>query len=340
MPSSRSTFSNQKVLLASSAGIAIVAIATIIFRQYRKSNPNKKDNDGDAAAGFGYKVPGHLRRLLHKEHRRKESVRFLAMKKPMYDNIEMYSPDDTLLCTISDKKAAWYIRKNLAAWKVETKSIQLLFEPKGQPSSESNTYNQTHKKNVCVVCGDSKDFMRHYVVPYCYRTLLPDKYKTHMPHDIVILCPDCHLHSDQATQRRQKEMEESLRRYPGSDRPNIPDHALKSVRSAASALCQRRDQIPLDKVKAYENLIKQHFGLDESAWLSKELLEEATTMETSLPNPTYIPGPYLVVSSLAYDEASIRNFILGWREHFIQTMQPRFLPTGWSVESPVHTGEF
>jgi len=259
------------------------------------------------------------------------------MKKPMYDNIEMYSPDGTLLCTISEKKAAWYIRKKLAIWKKKAKSIQLLFEPKGQPS-DSSTYNQTHKKNVCVVCGDSKKFMRHYVVPYCYRTLLPDKYKAHMPHDIVVLCPDCHLHCEQLTQNRQKELENSLRRHSGSERQAIPDHELRSVRSAASALCQRRDQIPPEKTKSYENLIKAHFGLDESAWLSKELLQEATTMETSIRNPEYIPGPHLVVSNLAYDEASIRNFILDWREHFVKNMQPRFLPVGWSVESPVHTG--
>lgn len=331
-------FPKQNLVLASTAGISLLAIAIFIFHQHhrRELSGIDEDEDGDAS-GFGQEVPTHLRRLLHKEERRKDSVRFLAMKKPMYDNIEMYSPDSTLLCTISEKKASWYVRKKLGRWKSKNESIQLLFEPKAQPS-EPNTYNQTHKKNICVVCGESHKFMRHYIVPYCYRTLLPDEYKAHMPHDIVILCPDCHLHSEQATQERQKELEKSLRRHPSSSRPSIPNRSLRSVRSAACALCQRRGQIPSDQVESYENLIKAHFGLDESSWLSRNLLEQATKMETSTPNPSYIPGPYLVVSSLANDEATIRNFIMDWRQHFIETMQPRFLPEGWSIDSPVRTG--
>lgn len=335
--------SSKTLFLASSAGILGFAIAARFAHRFWNERSESKDDGGNDYSSPGEyeggrdKVPTHLQRLLYKEKRRKESVRFLAMKKPMYDNIEMYSPDDALLCTISEKKAAWYIRKNLATWKTENKSIQLLFKPQKQ-SSEANTYNQSHKKNICVVCGDSQKFMRHYVVPYCYRTLFPTKYKTHTPHDIVILCPNCHLHSEQATQKRQKELETSLRQDPTTSDPHIPDRNLRNVRSVASALSKRREEIPPEKVIEYEVLIKQHFGLDSSAWLSKELLLEAMSMETSIPNPNYIPGPLVVVSALASDANSIEKFIIEWRNHFVKTMQPRFLPVGWSVDNPVHIG--
>lgn len=336
------TTSSKSLLLASGVvGITIAVGVAWRLGSYLVSEANDRDdNDPNSSStekgeSLSSRVPTHLKRLLYKEQRRKESVRFLAMKKPMYDNIEMYSPQGVLLCTISIKKAEWYIGKNLAFWKTETKAIQLRFEPKGRPSGEGN-YNQSHKKNVCVVCGDSKKFMRHYVVPYCYRALFPPKYKTHMPHDIVILCPDCHVHSEKSTQDRQKKLERSLRTMPGTDHPHIPDRDLHRVKSAALALCNRREQIPAEKVQEHEATIKKHFGLDESSWLSKELLLQATSMETSIPNPDYIPGPELVVCTFANDEESIKRFIYDWREHFLQTMQPRFLPTGWSIDSPVH----
>jgi hypothetical protein len=129
-------------------------------------------------------LPQHLRRAVWKEQKRKASVRFLAMKTPMYDNIEMYDPDGDLLCTIAQKKANWYVKKDLGTWNKTKTAIHLRFKPKGK---SENVYNQSQKRNVCVSCGDDKHHMRHYVVPYCYRTLLPEKYKTHMPHDIVIM---------------------------------------------------------------------------------------------------------------------------------------------------------
>ena len=62
-------------------------------------------------------LPPHIQRELYKEQRRKKSVRFLALKKPMYDNIEMYGPDGIMLCTIGKKKANWYVnKKGLAVW--------------------------------------------------------------------------------------------------------------------------------------------------------------------------------------------------------------------------------
>jgi hypothetical protein len=156
-----------------------------------------------------------------------------------------------------------------------------------------------------------------------------------LPHDIVILCPDCHIQCETSTHNRQKQLEKSVRKIPGTDRPNIPNRSLHRVKSAALALSNRRDQIPPEKIKEHEATILKHFGLDDTTGITTEVLEQARTMETSTPNPNYIPGPELVVNCLANDEKSIERFILDWREHFLQTMQPRYLPTGWSIDSPV-----
>jgi len=326
-----------------SLSVAAVLGAVCLVEAYRRRRRRTRDDDDDNDDGCGDEdeesesdMPSHVKRLLHKEDRRRQSKRHLAMKKPLYDNIEMYSPDDVLLCTISIKKAEWYLKRNLGRWKEEYKALQLLFDPKAKPKDE-NTYNTTHKKNACVVCGDSKDFMRHYIVPYCYRQLFPTKYKTHMPHDIVILCSQCHLQCEQHTQIRQKELDQSLRKDPKTLHPRINNHALHKVRSSALALYKRRDQLPQKKVEEYERIVMNHFGLDdETRGISKDVLEEATTMETSGVNKDFIPSADLIVSTLANNPSSIETFVFEWRDFFVDTMQPRFLPVGWNVRSPVH----
>jgi hypothetical protein len=175
-------------VVMSSAVVGFVATA-LIRRWYSQSSEVDDEDDfedGDDESFADKKklnsdFPPHPRRAVYKKKRRKESVRFLAMKKPMYDNIKMYDPDGDLLCTISQKKANWYVRKQLGEWNRSRNAIHLSFKPKGK---SENVYNQSQKQNVCVSCGDDKHHMRHYVVPYCYRTLFPEKYKTHMPHDI------------------------------------------------------------------------------------------------------------------------------------------------------------
>jgi hypothetical protein len=50
------------------------------------------------------------------------------------------------------------------------------------------------KVNIGVKCSRG-DFhmMRHHIVPVTYRTLFPKRFKSHMSHDIVLLCGNCAL---------------------------------------------------------------------------------------------------------------------------------------------------
>jgi hypothetical protein len=317
------------------SAIGIVSVV-LLWRKLRRTD-QKLDEDDEDWNDDDSELPTHLQRAVYKDQRRKESVRFLAMKKPMYDNIEMYGPQGELLCTISQKKAGWYVRKQLAEWKNDDDhtAIQLLFAPKGK-SGQTNVYTTSHKKNICVSCGEAKHHMRHYVVPYCYRTLLPEKYKSHTPHDIVIMCPDCHLTCEQATQIRQKGLEQAVRKDAETAMSVIPDRLLYHVKSCASALLRNRDKIPPAKREEYETLIKKHHALEDCDELTTTLLQATTEIETHMPNPKYIPGPQLVVEQLESDDAMIDAFIRDWRSHFIEVVQPRFLPTGWSIDNAVH----
>lgn len=321
-----------------------------------------------------YSLPDGLKRAAEKERRRQAMIPLLAMKKPMYDNILMVDPQGTLLSTISKKKARWYIKKNLGSWtdKEETK-LQLLFEPshrsnqstskdkdkaecddaEGNISDKGNNgsnngaadaddddvefFNKSIKQNICVVCGDDKYHMRHYVVPYTCRTLFPKKYKLHMAHDVVILCPDCHLDCKKVSMKRMKYLESKCRIDPDTAISHFVDHRKYKVKSGALALLRSRDKLPTPIIEEYESLIRDNFNMAPDEELTKDRLEEAIEIETSQRNPKYITPSEIIVKSICRDETAIEAFVKGWRHHFVETMDPQYLPKGWNVDSSVES---
>lgn len=330
---------------------AASAAAAIVAWVYLKRSKGTGTNDSSDAAPKSSKniqaplenLPAHLQRELHKDQRRREKIPLLAMKSPMYDNILMTDPQGAVLSTIGTKKAKWYVNRELAKWTSDT-TIQLLFEPKARSTSD-DTYTITPKRNICVACGTDGHVMRHYVVPYVYRSLLPNKYKSHQSHDIVIMCPKCHLHCEQIYQEHMKEIEEELRTDPATAVLNQVDKHLYNVRSAAMALSRWKGKLPENKVEAYNTLVREHLGLvsgknsggdDDS--LSSDQLQLAIDVEYRTPNPAYIPGAVLVVDTLDTHE-KIRAFIVEWRTFFLETVEPRHLPHGWRLDASVACDE-
>jgi hypothetical protein len=294
-------------------------------------------------------------RDLLKEHRRKRMIPFMAMKKPMYDNILMKCPRGDVLSTVSLKKANWYIRKNLAEWETSAEtSIRLLFQPNTNRSIDTEQtrlvkYNQSIKQNCCVACGCDKDYRRHYIVPYAYRARFPPEFKTHMPHDVVILCPTCHVRAQTAAQTRMHALEDELRRKLTD--PNVDschatflDPTIQTTRSAASALLKRKAQLPPEKVMQYDQVVRAYYKMwsdDDGTQLTEEQLQWASRLEPRCPNPHFVSGPDLLERELLQTaqergmENVIMDFVKEWRYLFQRTVQPQFLPSGWSLDSPV-----
>jgi exonuclease 3'-5' domain-containing protein 2 len=348
---------NQSKLWLIGLTCAAAVSGYLAFRWYesRKKNDDKhcQDDDDDDAPGW-YPVDAAqydrsensgLNRSIYKEQRRQEKIPLLAMKKPMYDNICMLDPEGTLLCTIGKKKANWYIKKKLAKWKdpAEETTIQLLFEPSHRSNqSQENAddeqdqfFNKSIKENVCVVCGHDEYFMRHYIVPYSCRALFPEKFKMHMAHDVVILCPDCHLECKHIATNRMKFLEKQSRRDPKTAIPSFTNQKLYKVKSVATALLKWRPKLPPQAIDEYEQLVRDHFQLASEDEVTDEILQQATEIETDTPNPDYIPASQVVVEQFCTDDEAIEAFVRGWRKHFVETMQPQHLPKGWSIESSV-----
>jgi hypothetical protein len=343
--------------------------------------------------------PSHLQRALYKEERRGIMRPLITMKKPMYDNIVMLAPDGcTTLSTISRKKAQWYLQKGLATWHTTTLNgnarkdsveaskrhndlvadddslaIRLLFEPKvsAEPDKALQRYNTSFKSNCCVVCGAHCDYMRHYVVPYCYRMHFPSHYKTHLPHDVVLTCLSCHTHAERAAHRKMHQVEHDLRRaqrdslHPTSAQAELVDKSVHQIQSAASALLHWPDRLPPKTLLAYQKRVQEwhlesmgssstnapsdsddneaNTAVSRTATLDPAVLHKACQLQSRRPNPHFVPGADLVIASLKlasepnkFDPVALATFIRDWRRHFIDQLHPRHLPRGWSVQAAVH----
>ncbi len=332
------------------------------------------ENDLDPTQSWAAQhLPSHLRREQMKEERRKAKIPLLAMKKQMYDNITMLDPQGQALSKISKKKSRWYVKKGLAYFVIngadgsirtstsliknddgedeEFQFIQLKFEPKARSADED--YGKSTKQNICVACGETEHQMRFYIVPFAYRHLFPHRYKSHISHDIVSLCANCHLRCGQQTQIRMNELED---RYMPQKKYST-NHELYKVRSSALALMNWRHKIPLEKIIQHEQIVKQYLvdqgDLEDVSCMSsngnsnsnesellipKDLLQKAIDVDCQVLNPNFVPGPELVVQDLIGDDEKLSNFIRDWRQFFLDTMHPRHLPKGWSVDYPVMSG--
>jgi hypothetical protein len=139
------------------------------------------------------------------------------------------------------------------------------------------------------------------------------------------------------------------------------DTYLYQVRSYAMALHKRKGQLPKETISKYETTVKEFLRRKEQSMgnekekpcvddaassdstsnilstdiLTPALLQQAMDIPYCMDNPNYIPGPQLVIQELNQDDAKIEDFIKDWRRHFLRVAQPRFLPVGWSIHSPV-----
>ncbi len=77
--------------------------------------------------------------------------------------------------------------------KEEPYTIRLNFEPSGRPFDPEHNYYLTFKENICVVCGRDDSYMRKNIIPHDYRKHFPVCMKDHHSHDVLLLCPPCHM---------------------------------------------------------------------------------------------------------------------------------------------------
>ena len=113
--------------------------------------------------------------------------RTVTKDRKIYGNYQVLSPDGHLMFRCDEKKANWYIKRNLAEIiSNDPLIVKLKFQPKGL-GNHNKKYGLSVIENICVVCGSDEFLTRHHVVPTCYRKFFPLEKKSHNFHDVLSL---------------------------------------------------------------------------------------------------------------------------------------------------------
>ncbi|CAG5134419.1 unnamed protein product, partial [Candidula unifasciata] len=285
---------------------------------------------GIVEAAYAHQLQGGNLRSVPKQGGKPKNNAYSCRKRPLWDNCRLQAPDGCLLCTCDLKKAQWYLDKELGDIVCESPfTVRLRFEPSSRPESERNYYLH-EKQNVCVVCGYDKDYVRKFIVPFEYRKFFPSALKDHSSHDVLLLCTACHRKSSDSDviMRLQLAEECNAPLDSGPTSKIFLDHELQKVRSAGRALLTSKNSMPEERVIELERCLQDFYGVES---VTEELIKEAAATSPKQLTENYIPHGKKVVKHVA-NNGGLLTFQRRWRQHFLDTMNPQYLPDFWSVE--------
>lgn len=287
----------------------------------------------------------------NKEH---NNILKLGSKNLNAENWEVYHPNGTHMFTCGEKKASWYLDRNLAIRTADDK-IKLTFEPKGNGFEINEIFGKSVRKTVCVVSGVNDGLQRHHIVPYCYRTHFPEQYKSKNHHDVVLINHKRHSEYEKlatiykdviAEMFGVKTISELNVKYTIKLRKIGKPNAilLNNIHSIFKTYGKISDEIKFEKLKEisestgiplktiynynYIQLYKMYLLLNEE-YIKKQ-------NEFKLNHRQEYDHGYHIIKKLNTEKKMI-EFVELWRTHFIETMKPKFMPDGWSINFRIKT---
>ena len=132
--------------------------------------------------------------------RERNNILKVGSKNLNAENWEVYHPNGTHMFTCGERKASWYLERELAVRTADGK-IMLTFEPKGTGFESNEVFGKSVREAICVVTGVPDGLQRHHIVPYCYRTYFSEQYKSKNHHDVVLINHEKHSQYEQQATR-------------------------------------------------------------------------------------------------------------------------------------------
>lgn len=245
-----------------------------------------------------------------------------ASPSPIYDNCLAVDLKGNSLFGCDRRKMEWYLSRNLAE-KIsdDPPKIRLLFETAG-PGHIGDPFFLEKRQNRCVVCGTNRKLTRHHILPHCYRRFLPRELDRYGSYDVMALCVDHHHEYEEVAKDYRKVL---ARDYaaPVNGVGGRACHATGRAVRAALALIRHGNDIPTEKKEWLQQRVIAFFGEMPSIDVLNRLIDRNRT-----PVKTHSE---IVVGQLG-DYDKIGEFVIRWRKHFVETMNPKFLPDHWDVE--------
>jgi hypothetical protein len=268
------------------------------------------------------------------------------------ENWKVHHPDGRHMFTCGERKAKWYMDRKLAH-QIGEKAIQFNFEPKGNGFKEHEVFGLSGRIAQCVVTGQRDELQRHHIVPYCYRSHFPKEYKSKNHHDVVLVHYKVHEEYEKQAIKFKDQMAlrygiKTLSQYNLEYTKAISSYFETRVKTLSKfhALFTSYNYIP-DHVIA-DNLayVAKHVPLNYE-WLCslnymqlwkvfsylREKHEKEFDYFKKQNEKRYDHGYHLVQKLNTHQEYVC--FIREWRQHFVDTMNPQYMPMGWSVDFKV-----
>lgn len=239
-----------------------------------------------------------------------------TLRAPAYSNCKMLSPDGVFMCRLGKRRVDWYIERGLAeivSFKPYT--IQLLFQPNGL-GNHQDAYYLAEKENICVVCGDSENLTKHHALPRCFRRHFPSQLKRYDSHDVLLVCRACHEQYEIHATELKKQLVGNANATSMKDEDIVHVRAIK----AAKTLLRYENQIP-DESALNLMLRVEEYAQEFNDDIVKQLAEKKFGGCHSTD----------VWKDLVNTITDYNEFAKMWREHFVNVMNPRFLPEHWNV---------
>ncbi len=270
------------------------------------------------------------------------------------ENWKVYHPNGRHMFTCGERKAYWYIDNDLAI-KVGNKKIKFTFTPKGNGFEDDEEFGRSDRLYRCVVTGNENGLQRHHIVPYCYRMYFPKEFKSKNHHDVVLINHEKHAEYERLANKYKdiiakifnvKTIDElnteytlKLREFGRGDAIVISTmHSLfktygkipQEMKIEKLHFIAEKTNIPYDQMERfnYIQLYKLYILLKERHIVDMN--------EFKRQNKQIFDHGYHVVQKLDTEE-KISEFIKLWRNHFIDTMKPLFMPNGWSIDFRIKT---
>lgn len=248
----------------------------------------------------------------------------MSKDNKIYGNCQVLSPDGILMFRCDEKKANWYLKRDLADI-VSRKplTVKLNFKPNGL-GNHNREFGLSEMPNICVVCG-TKDFLnKHHVVPYCYRRYLPTNIKSHNHHDVLSTCIDCHERYERMADELKKEL--SIK-YNSPLNGEVEDTKDIVRYCKISSTILNDNNIPKWRIKELKDQVKSFFGIKRLTKARLLKMTEEVKKNTVLKKT----HGQIVIEKID----NIQEFVEMWRRHFIDNMNPKYLPSDWSINNKV-----
>jgi hypothetical protein len=223
-----------------------------------------------------------------------------------YKLFKLYGKDGTFLGDCSVTKSNWYVRKGLAKL-TDPDRIELLFDNQTQTA----TYKVVERDYLCVSCGEVENLSRYRIVPINFKKWMPESYKSHNSKDVYLLCSECMSDANFCTETFRKALKTEYK----IDDSDFIDKTKHRLAHLAQNLVHKRHVV--DSIENLTRLLGYKPTIDQIKSLSES--------DFCIPHDGCKSVAEYIIKQVM-NNGQLDNFIERWRDYFMKTMEPEFMP--------------